>query len=55
MYTRSSKALLVWAVAFYVSLVVLENLMDYGSNYTFVCHVLKCVKRGVFSVEAPPA
>ena len=39
--TRSSKVLLVWAVAFFASLVVFNNLTDYGSNFTFVVHVLK--------------
>ncbi|AMC34714.1 DUF2165 family protein [Janthinobacterium sp. B9-8] len=41
MYTRLSKVALVWAVAFFVSLVALNNLMDYQSNYRFVNHVLK--------------
>ncbi len=41
MYTRSSKVLLVWAVALFASLVVFNNLTDYGSNFTFVVHVLK--------------
>lgn len=41
MYKRSSKVLLVWTVAFFVSLVVFNNLADYGSNYGFVGHVLK--------------
>ncbi len=41
MYTRFSKVVLVWAVAFFVSLVVLNNLTDYDSNYRFVNHVLK--------------
>jgi predicted small integral membrane protein len=41
MYTRSSKALLVWAVALYASLVALNNLVDYDSNHGFVSHVLK--------------
>jgi predicted small integral membrane protein len=40
-YTRSSKVLLVWAVAFFVSLVVFNNLTDYDSNYAFVSHVLR--------------
>jgi predicted small integral membrane protein len=40
-YTRYSKTALVWAVAFFVSLVVLNNLADYGTNYAFVEHVLK--------------
>lgn len=41
MYTRSSKVALVWAVAFFASLVVFNNLTDYYSNYRFVAHVLK--------------
>ncbi len=41
MYTRISKAALVWAVAFFASLVVFNNLTDYDSNYKFVNHVLK--------------
>jgi predicted small integral membrane protein len=40
-YTRASKALLTWAVAFFASLVVFNNLTDYDSNYAFVHHVLK--------------
>jgi len=40
-YTRCSKVLLVWAGAFFASLVVFNNLTDYGSNFTFVVHVLK--------------
>lgn len=40
MTLRLAKALLVAAVAFYTSLVVLNNLTDYGSNYQFVHHVL---------------
>jgi predicted small integral membrane protein len=39
-YTRSSKVLLVWAVAFFASLVVFNNLTDYDSNFSFVVHVL---------------
>jgi predicted small integral membrane protein len=41
MYTRSSKALLVWAIALFASLVALNNLTDYDSNYRFVAHVLR--------------
>lgn len=41
MYIRLSKVCLVFAVAFFASLVVFNNLTDYGSNYTFVYHVLK--------------
>jgi predicted small integral membrane protein len=37
---RWSKTLLVAAVAFYSTLVVFNNLTDYGSNYAFVHHVL---------------
>ncbi len=41
MYTRISKVALVWAIAFFASLVVFNNLTDYDSNYSFVNHVLK--------------
>ena len=41
MYTRSSKAVLVWAIALYASLVAFNNLADYDSNYGFVAHVLR--------------
>ena len=41
MFIRSSKFLLVWAVALFVSLVVFNNLCDYGSNFLFVSHVLQ--------------
>jgi predicted small integral membrane protein len=37
---RLSKTLLVAAVALYYTLVVFNNLTDYGSNYAFVHHVL---------------
>jgi predicted small integral membrane protein len=37
---RLSKALLVAAVAFFYTLVVFNNLTDYGSNYAFLHHVL---------------
>jgi predicted small integral membrane protein len=40
-HKRLSKIVLIWAVAFFVSLVVLNNLTDYQSNFTFVSHVLK--------------
>lgn len=40
MIQRLSKALLVAAVALYVTLIVLNNLADYGSNAAFVHHVL---------------
>ena len=41
MTVRYSKIILVWAIALYSSLVVFNNLTDYGSNYAFVSHVLK--------------
>jgi predicted small integral membrane protein len=37
---RLSKVVLVAAVALYVTLIVLNNLTDYGSNAAFVHHVL---------------
>ncbi len=37
---RLSKIALVGAVAFFYTLVVFNNLTDYGSNYAFVHHVL---------------
>ena len=40
MILRLSKTLLVAAVAFFYTLVVFNNLTDYGSNYGFVHHVL---------------
>jgi len=40
MIQRLSKTLLVAAVALYVTLIVLNNLIDYGSNAAFVHHVL---------------
>lgn len=40
MTVRLVKALLVAAVAFYMTLVVFNNLSDYGSNWQFVHHVL---------------
>ena len=41
MYIRYSKVILVSAIALFASLVVLNNLTDYDSNYEFVRHVLK--------------
>lgn len=41
MYTRISKVTLVWAMALFASLVVLNNLADYDANYEFVQHVMK--------------
>jgi predicted small integral membrane protein len=40
MITRTSKILLLAAIAFLYSLVVFNNLTDFDSNYQFVRHVL---------------
>lgn len=40
MTLRLAKVALVAAVAFFYTLVVFNNLTDYGSNYQFVHHVL---------------
>lgn len=40
MILRLSKTLLVAAIAFFYTLVVFNNLTDYGTNYAFVHHVL---------------
>jgi predicted small integral membrane protein len=40
MMLRLAKVLLIAAVAFFYTLVVFNNLADYGSNYQFVQHVL---------------
>ena len=40
MTIRISKALLLFALAFYYTLVVFNNTNDYHSNLTFVHHVL---------------
>ena len=40
MTIRTSKALLLFALAFYYTLVVFNNTNDYHSNLTFVHHVL---------------
>jgi len=40
MTLRTAKVLLVLGVAFFYSLVVLNNLTDYDSNYQYVRHVL---------------
>ena len=37
---RCAKIALVWSAAFFVSLVALSNITDYGTNYAFVSHVL---------------
>ena len=41
MTVRLVKTLLVAAVAFHMTLVLFNNLADYGSNYLFVHHVLE--------------
>lgn len=41
MTIRASKALLLFALAFYYTLVVFNNTNDYHSNLTFVGHVLR--------------
>lgn len=40
MITRSAKLLLLAGIALYYSLVVVNNLTDFGSNYEFIRHVL---------------
>jgi predicted small integral membrane protein len=40
MTLRAAKVLLVLAVALFYTLVVFNNITDYGSNYEFVRHVL---------------
>jgi predicted small integral membrane protein len=40
MALRVSKAVLVFAIALFYSILVLNNITDYGSNYEFVRHVL---------------
>ena len=40
MALRVSKAVLVLAIALFYTLLVLNNITDYGSNYQFVRHVL---------------
>ncbi|HEY2823528.1 MAG TPA: DUF2165 domain-containing protein [Candidatus Acidoferrum sp.] len=40
MTLRASKTLLVFAVALYYTLVVLNNTTDYNSNFQFIRHVL---------------
>jgi predicted small integral membrane protein len=40
MTLRVSKAVLVLAIALFYTLLVFNNLTDYGSNYQFVRHVL---------------
>ena len=40
MALRVSKAVLVFAIALFYTILVLNNVTDYGSNYEFVRHVL---------------
>jgi predicted small integral membrane protein len=40
MTLRVSKAVLVLAIALFYTILVLNNISDYGSNYQFVRHVL---------------
>jgi len=40
MALRVSKAVLVFAIALFYTILVLDNITDYGSNYEFVRHVL---------------
>jgi predicted small integral membrane protein len=40
MITRSAKLLLLAGIALYYTLVVFNNLTDFGSNYEFIQHVL---------------
>lgn len=40
MIIRTAKTLLVLAIAFYYTLVVLNNTTDYDSNFQFIRHVL---------------
>jgi predicted small integral membrane protein len=40
MTLRTIKSLLVFGVAIFYSLIVLNNITDYGSNYEFVRHVM---------------
>ncbi len=40
MLTRLSKVMLIWAVALFASLVVFNNVTDYGSNFTLIRQVL---------------
>lgn len=40
MALRVSKAILVFAIALFYTILVLNNITDYGSNYQFVRHVL---------------
>ncbi len=60
MVTRVAKILLLAAIAFYYSIVVFNNITDYGSNYQFVHHVLMMdstfpQNRGMWRALNPPA
>lgn len=41
MCQRISKIILVWAIALFASLVGLDNIVDYASDYKFVSHVME--------------
>lgn len=41
MYTRLSKVLLVWSIAFFATLAAWSNFTDYDSNFVIIAHVLK--------------
>jgi predicted small integral membrane protein len=49
MALRVSKAVLVFAIALFYTIVVLNNIIDYGSNYEFVRHVLMMDSRRFFT------
>jgi len=60
MIVRAVKASLVFGVAFFYTLVVLNNLTDYDSNYQFIRHVLMMDStfpgnRGIWRALNPPA
>ena len=40
MITRTAKLLLLAGIALFYTLVVVNNMTDFDSNYQFVCHVL---------------
>ena len=52
---RVSKVVLVFAIALFYTILVLNNITDYGSNYEFVRHVLMMdsTLRGTTSCGAP--
>jgi predicted small integral membrane protein len=60
MTLRGAKTALVFAVALFYSLVVLNNLTDYDSNYQFIRHVLMMdstfpANRGMWRAMNSPA